>query len=178
LLVAPKEKKTLPRGVSRFIDRDELIREALRLRTRRAWGDWLRQFPWDHFATLTFANAASLEDATRLFRRWVRHLEQRAQGSLDWFYVLERGAGGLLHIHSLTQGTGGLDAAALRHSWPGGRSDVSRYDPAKGATHYVSKWLGGDSVDYDISAGNLQQPAGLARSLPRDAIPPKRVLRP
>ena len=72
------------------------IRDSLNseLVARRAWGEWLSGFEWNHFATLTFTYQPRSEVAVREFRRWVRRLEQRAQRRINWFFVLERGSAG------------------------------------------------------------------------------------
>jgi hypothetical protein len=117
---------------------------------QHAWGDWLGQFQWHHFATLTFTAQPSSGGAKSLFRGWLRRLEQQAKLSLGWFYVLERGAAGLLHVHVLTAGTTNLGICAMESAWANGRSDVSVYEPTRGAAHYVTKGLGGRAEDYDF----------------------------
>jgi hypothetical protein len=67
-----------------------------------------------------------------------------------WFYVLERGAAGLLHLHVLVAGTAELSEGALRDTWECGRSDPSVYDSRRGATYYVTKWVGSDRLDFDL----------------------------
>ena len=117
---------------------------------RTAWGNWLGAFEWDHFSTLTFSTPASPHTAMHRLRQWTRRLDQRAGHAIDLFYVLERGPGGLLHLHALTAGTARIGTSALSASWPNGRSDVSEYDPSRGAAHYVTNFVGSDLVEYDI----------------------------
>ena len=163
----PERNAVTARGSS-LIDPTDALREALRGHVRLEWGQWLMKFLWHHFATLTFANSPSIEGAVRQFGRWVRHLEQRTQQAIHWFYALERGAAGLLHFHVLTRGTDGIDSRAIGQAWPCGRSDVSAYDPKRGATYYVTKFVGADHVEYDLAfpvpraATTLRaQPSGL-----------------
>ena len=123
--------------------------KALRV-LRRAWGEWLGKQDWDHFATLTFTHPNSSWAARRQFHRWIRRLEQRAQGRVHWFFVAEKGAAETLHLHALIDGTRGLPDSALADAWDTGRCDVSKYDRNRGAPHYLTKQIGGPVIDYDL----------------------------
>jgi hypothetical protein len=151
-------KKAQFSGVSTFITGSEAdgIRRALEV--RRAWGNWLSGFLWHHFATLTFPEQPSPAAAIGHLRTSRRWLEQRAQERVCWFYALERGAAGLLHLHVLLSGTGRLPPASVAAAWPRGRADVSIYDPKRGATYYVSKAITTDVVEYDIDLPTAKTP--------------------
>ncbi len=138
------------RGVSKFITGSEADRLRVALDARRGWGTWLGGFPWHHFATLTFAYQPSPAAASRRLSTWIRRLEQRAQERVYWFYALERGAAGTLHLHSLVSGTRRLRAASVKAAWSYGRADASDYDARRGASYYVTKSLGLDVVEYGI----------------------------
>ena len=128
------------------------LQEVLnRLQMIAAWGCWLNGFHWDHFATLTFVTPRSLEAARHSFSRWVRRLEQRAQQAVMWFYVAEHGSAGLIHVHALVDGTRGLADKDLKSAWMCGRAEAAVFDRRLGATHYVTKSVGSDPIDYDIS---------------------------
>jgi hypothetical protein len=129
------------------LDADTL---KLSLAARSAWGDWLYEYPWDHVITLTFNYSASPDMATRWFGRWLRRLEQRAQRGLRWFYAVERGAAGLLHIHVLIRGTSEIGTAALKAAWAPGRADADRYDSTRGAAFYATKHVGRTVEHYDF----------------------------
>ncbi len=137
---------------------------------KAAWGQWLMAFRWAHFATLTFRRKQS--EATvqsqlqrwqpgghgpsevtfeKQFQRWVRRLQQRAKQEVAWFYAIERGAGGLLHLHALTAGTERVGARGLAAAWPLGYTRVVAYDGHLGAAHYVCKEIGAGVVQYDVS---------------------------
>ncbi len=143
--------RAVPQSTVALIDREGFDRESARLKMRRSWGEWLGRFSWHHFGTLTFSNEVSIENALRQFRRWIRRLELRTQNAVPWFMVVERGSAGLVHVHALTWGTASIGAAAVDGAWRGGRSEVSTYDPRKGAAYYVSKQIGDDVVEYDVS---------------------------
>ena len=158
-LVAPLRQRGNVRGntvratsrISTFASEGEAERLWFTMRVRSVFGAWLGQFQWDHFVTLTFAYQSSEQSAVRQFKRWIRRLDQRAQQKVSWFYVVERFASGAYHLHALVHGTASLETSALRKAWRCGRPDVSRYDPQRGATYYVTKKIGADVVGYDIS---------------------------
>jgi hypothetical protein len=124
------------------------------LQARQAWGEWLKQYIWHHYVTLTCSDPRRSEAAAHAqFRRWIRCVEQRAQRAIGWFVALERGAGGLIHHHVLTVGTDELDGQALAAAWPLGLVDAPRYDPARGAAYYLGKDIGTEVLElgYDIA---------------------------
>lgn len=157
------------RGVSKFLSGREADRIRCALEVRRAWGQWLSIFVWHHFATLTFACQPSVVGATRDFRTWVRRLEQRAQERVFWFYVLERGAAGQLHVHALVSGTRQLQAASFKDAWSWGRADASAYNRHRGAAYYVSKCLASHLVEYDVNLPPCPPTTDAGRPTPSSA---------
>ena len=133
-----------------LVGRDTKSRRESVATLRKAWGEWLAEKDWDHFATLTFTHPNSSWAARREIRRWIRRLEQRAQCRVDWFFVAEKGAAGTLHLHALVGGTSGLPDSMLVEAWRNGRGDVSTYDRQRGAAHYIAKQIGGRVIDYDL----------------------------
>jgi len=124
--------------------------ERLRDRVlRREVGDFLFQFHWQVFVTLTFASTCTSAAAHVAIMEWLPKL-----GPDVYAYVgYEKGpAGGRIHCHALV---GGLfrgsrdlnrlelqrDAVAMaKRSWRLGDVDALPYDPKKGAAWYVSKY--------------------------------------
>ena len=146
--------------VSVFEDRKEADRLELALAARREYGHWLgAEFIWHHLATLTFAHEVSPEVAGREFFGWIRSLERRGQRAVGWFFVIERGGAGRLHLHAVLVGTGHLIAAELERTWRPGRAAVSVYDPHQAGSYYISKAIGLGALDWGISV-----PSCLVRS--------------
>ena len=138
------------RRVSTFLTARDADRLKVALTTQRDWGEWLTGFLWAHFATLTFRHQPAVPAAIRDFKVWVRRLEQRALERVYWFYALERGAAGMLHLHCLVSGTRELSGGSLEDAWSWGRADASPYDPERGASYYVTKAVASDAAEYDI----------------------------
>lgn len=120
---------------------------------RAAWGVFLQQFIWEHFATLTFRFPPSVDAAVREFLVWIRRLSKYAQRPIPWFYALERGGSGWRHFHVLMAGTASLTIENMCEVWwtAAGISRIEDYDPALGAAWYVTKDISGHCEDYAVS---------------------------
>ncbi len=116
-----------------------------------SWGQWLNEYDWSHYCTLTFQREATIDGASRQFHRFVRRLERRNQRAVTWFMVIERGGGGWLHIHSLLGATNTLPNKSVDLAWTAGITDVQTYDSQRGATHYITKDITSEATFWDIS---------------------------
>lgn len=126
---------------------------------RGAWAGFVGDLPWDHVATLTFAEQPSEMTAVREVKGWRRRLEQRAGRRVDLWFSIERGSSGMRHAHTLTHGTARLSAKALRAAWRCGYTSVSRYDEQRGAAAYATKSLGDSEAVYDLELGIVRRAA-------------------
>jgi len=117
----------------------------------------LSTFSWDWWCTLTFHYESSANAADRSFRRWIRDVE-KARGcrralALRYFVAHEVGRLGRLHLHALI---GGVDPYVQRttawEKWKerNGFAYILPYDPAKGASHYIAKYVTKEFARYDI----------------------------
>lgn len=124
---------------------------------KRAWGEHLGGYPWDHFLTLTFRRESVPDFARRAWLSYVRRVEHLADMPLTWFYGTEYGTLGRLHLHALTLNTGQLSIAQLHREWfqpppqSRGLTKIAVYSPLLGASHYVAKYVTKDLADYDVS---------------------------
>ena len=151
------ERKPIP--ISVFWSKWEADQLRLKLAARREYGFWLPDaFVWSHFITLTFALERTLEAVRHSFFQWIRHLERRLHRPIGWFYVIEVGAAGRLHLHVLTAGTERLTVSELTATWKFGRADASVYDPAKPGSFYITKDFGLRRVEYDIASSRKLVP--------------------
>jgi hypothetical protein len=118
-----------------------------------AYGDWLGEWTWDLFGSLTFPGYPSVTKAERVFSKWIGDIEKLA-GTRKFRYVqvLERGADGEnVHFHVLI---GGLKPSARRMplKWAGrwqqiaGYAVIQRFDPDRGGIYYLLKTLVPDSA--------------------------------
>lgn len=140
-----------------------------------ALGDFLGGYPWSHFLTLTFKplarsgnkgdtltwgrytrrdTAAGVSDAyaMRAWRSYLGAVQRAAAAPLFWFYGIEHGEQrGRLHVHALTGNTERLPVNAMRQEWRNGFTRILSYDPARGAAHYVAKYVTKQLAEWDIS---------------------------
>jgi hypothetical protein len=129
-------------------------------------GKWLGQLaPWDVFSTWTFSRITQVGGAMFWARRHLRHLEETAGLPIYAFVGVERGgSGGLVHLHALVGNVGHVKAycndklppgvwgrrCCMLHSWPCGMARVLPYDPALGASYYVSKYVTKSLSEWDL----------------------------
>ena len=104
-----------------------------------AWRDFLGEFPWEWFCTLTFRDSVHPEAAFKTFRYWIALLNAEewgrrwrrrtdARGGVHWVCALEWQKRGVLHFHALV----GADRAVQ-----GARQDVLyRHDRRR----WAQKW--------------------------------------
>lgn len=108
-----------------------------------AWGDFLSQFEWDYFATLTHRfDVSAIALKSTVENRFLRHLAQAAQQPVAWFYAIEHGQRVKPHAHALIGTERALPRGTIVRAWTFGIADISRFDPDDGAAWYTSKSAG------------------------------------
>tara|TARA_Y100000310_G_C20686271_1_gene819241 strand:- start:2906 stop:3349 length:444 start_codon:yes stop_codon:yes gene_type:complete len=117
------------------------------VKTQVNYGEWLGQFDWQWFVTLTFRHDPPKPlTALRKYRRWEKSNDLFFPSNPYSFIATEDGSKfGRLHLHSLVGGQGMGQPKAAWQSWfrdPfGGRARIESYDPKKGASFYISKYV-------------------------------------
>ena len=121
---------------------------------RGEWPLWLSRYRWAHWMTGTTDKATTPDRILRAFTRWtVRELARQSKARVPYFVMVEQKPHGHPHIHALLGGTQSLRTRDVAARWTLGHSAVTLYNPALGATHYVTKTIGAEmSTDcWDIS---------------------------
>lgn len=117
-----------------------------------ALGSFLEKYPWSHFHTLTFARESGEEYARREWRRYLRLVQLSAGVPLQWFFGIEHGERfGRVHVHALTGNTERLPRSLIAEHWRAGFSRILDYEPGKGASHYLAKYVTKEMSEWDIS---------------------------
>jgi len=117
--------------------------------------DYLKEFAWTHFATLTTDGRTSPPELQRRFANvFVRRLERALQGPVRWFYAIEGTTEAeTLHVHALLWTRATLHSSQVQKAWPLGFVHLAPYVFGQGANSYVTKALDFHSSDlYDFSA--------------------------
>ena len=123
-----------------------------------SWGDFLSQFSWDWFVTLTFRDEVQSFRAHRLFGYLMRDLEAAAGIPIFWFRVDEIGEhGGRFHMHALIGNVAHLRRLDWMDIWErrAGYARILPFDNLRGAAYYVAKYITKQLADWDLSE-NIQ----------------------
>jgi len=122
------------------------------------WGQFLSQFSWDWFLTLTFRDWVVSFRAHRLFGYFVRDLERAARIPIFWFRADEIGPhGGRFHIHALIGNVAHMRRMKWVDRWDrlAGHARILPFTSKRGAAYYCAKYVTKKSGDWELSE-NLQ----------------------
>jgi len=142
----------------------------------KGWTEWLDTFTWDQYHTLTFKEDTHPEQAEKEFRRYMRKINETIYGKryrrrgdgVSWTCAMERQRRGVVHFHCLTNGTAKLKFRDLYELWRRvskntGFAKIESYEPGKGATGYLSKYVSkGGEVDIYINEKRQQRSSQVA----------------
>jgi len=118
------------------------------------WGQFLIQFFWDWFVTLTFRDEVPSFRAHRQFEWFMRQLERAAGMPIFWFRADEIGLrGGRFHIHALVGNVGNLRRMTFIDLWNEkvGFARIWPFDSKRGAAYYCAKYIAKQVNDWDLS---------------------------
>ena len=126
---------------------------AMGRRRRIAWAEFLQQFEWSHFATLTTRTPITADRLTGEFKQgFIRRLAWIAQRPIPWFCALEYGVErSAPHLHALIANTSSITTDELQRAWKLGNTRITIYDPGRAAAFYVSKQLLDSPDNFDLS---------------------------
>jgi hypothetical protein len=142
----------------RFVSRVSALLEGRSVSDRRqlteAWGEFLSQFSWDWFVTLTFRDEVKSFRAHRLFGYLMRDLETAAGVPIFWFRSDEIGeCGGRFHMHALIGNVAHLRRLYWMDEWNrrAGYARILPFDCRRGAAYYVAKYVTKQLSDWALS---------------------------
>jgi len=119
-----------------------------------AWGQFLTEFSWDWFLTLTFRDWVGSFRAHRLFGFFVRDIEKAAGMPIFWFRVDEIGThGGRFHIHALIGNVAHLRRLTWMDRWHdlAGIARILPFNAKRGAAYYCAKYVTKQFGDWELS---------------------------
>jgi hypothetical protein len=119
------------------------------------WGQFLSQFSWDWFATLTFRDEVKSFTAHRRFERFVRDVERAAGLPIYWFRVDEIGSRlGRFHLHALFGNVGHLRRMYWMDKWSErvGYARIFPFTDRRGAAYYCAKYVTKQDGDWELSS--------------------------
>jgi len=130
-----------------------------------AWTQFLGQWDWDWFCTLTFGKPVHPESADKRFRSWVgainRECAEHGAESVRWVRGLELQRRQVIHYHALLGG-GGVDKLR-RLTWMDAWSDLAgwaRIERPRNATavrRYAAKRYTAKGGDLDVGGPGMHE---------------------
>jgi len=135
-----------------------------------AYGNFFASWPWDHYATLTFARKLSDSTCQHHWDEFVNSLGRLTHGRVAWVRADERRWSGLaspeipLHYHALLKYQNVPAAEDVAGLWKAkaGDAKVEAYDAGGGAAWYIAKMFPYENARYDMggleSFARLPQP--------------------
>lgn len=127
---------------------------------RRAWGEFVDQWPWEWFATFTFAHETHTERGLKLFRVWCSMLSRGIYGprwhkrdpyGVRFIVAVERHKSGNIHLHALLAGVGDIRRLTWMDKWEeldelAGYPRIYPVENNTAVSSYVTKYVtkGGD----------------------------------
>ena len=135
-----------------------------------AYGSFFGSWPWNHYATLTFARKLSESTCLRHWSDFINSLGRLTHGRVAWVRADERRWSGCaspeipLHYHALLkyQNVPAPEDVAALWKLTAGDAKVEAYDCGVGAPYYLAKMFPYENARYDI--GGLEHFARLPQS--------------
>jgi hypothetical protein len=130
-----------------------------------SWGDFLCQFRWDWYVTLTFAGDVKTFTARNRCNAWLKSLERAAGQPISWFLGEEFGDRfGKFHLHLLIGNVAHLHRFTWMKHWEvrNGWARIYEFTATKGAAYYVAKYVTKQFGEWELSDNievfRIQQP--------------------
>jgi len=126
----------------------------------QSYGEFLSQFPWDWYGTLTFRGKVSPRIAFKLFNKWKVQLKKAANQRIHYALVIEPTPlrNGNPHLHFLLLGSENEKPYIWERRWYviGGLAKIEPYDPELGASYYLGNKMANGTADVLFSKGLIE----------------------
>jgi hypothetical protein len=138
-----------------------------------AYGSFFGAWPWDHYATLTFARQLSESTCRHHWHEFINSVGRLTHGRVAWVRADERRWSGHaspeipLHYHALLKYQNVPAPEAVAGLWKSraGDAKVEIYDAARGAAWYLAKMFPYEDTRYDLGGlEHFTRPPGSRRA--------------
>lgn len=124
----------------------EQMQDKEYLRIRQAWGNWLHYtWAWEWFVTLTFRqDEVGTGRANALWSKWLKQLVKETGNDVQFVRVTEyQRYRGIPHYHALMLNLKHVRRLKWLDRWVAlaGWARVLPYEPKRGASYYLSKYV-------------------------------------
>lgn len=127
---------------------------------RNYYGEFLNQFHWDWYCTLTFKKEVSPRTAFKLFNVWKIKLKKATGHRIDYAMVIEPTPlrNSIPHLYLLLSGSDSEKPYIWEQQWYriGGKAKIEYYDSNRGASYYLGNKMA-VGVAYVIFSKNLSR---------------------
>jgi|TARA_B110000003_G_C16154235_1_gene340932 hypothetical protein len=117
------------------------------------YGKWLGEHSWDYFTTITYKHTISPKSNYRIMDRLEQTLD-KTMVNVKMFWIMEYSNYKSTHNHLLLQGDGvkyQVDKYLKKSNLVDSRFVKHKaYNSSKGASYYVSKYIGSDAIEYGL----------------------------
>lgn len=133
---------------------------------QQTWGDWLSDWDWEWYCTLTFRDNVGIRRANSLWQMWYKQLITATRKDVQYVRFTEwQRNRGVPHYHVLMLNLKHVRRLTWLDRWVdlAGWARIHKYNSNKGAAYYLSKYITKETGEVRFSEG-LQ---GFARSANR-----------
>jgi len=134
---------------------------------RNAWCQFLGQWQWEWFATLTFRDIVHPEAADKSFRYFVSKLNRqlygprwykKAHGGIPWVRALEYQRRGVIHFHAMFADVEGVRRLSWMDEWDeiAGFARIEAINDKWAVRRYITKYV--------LKDGNIELGGALSKS--------------
>lgn len=122
---------------------------------RQEWCRLLDRYKWTYFVTLTFKDIPQTFTAQNRAKRFLTYVEETVKRKIAYYICMEFSRAGTPHFHALLGSLEWTRYSEWTKWWftNYGYARFKVYDPKKGATHYLTKYVVKDNYQsgwYDI----------------------------
>lgn len=144
--------------IERVWDDWEAQRVAVNDKTliQQTWGDWLGEWPWEWYSTLTFRDNVGIRRANSLWQVWYDQLVKTTRKDVQYARFTEwQRDRGIPHFHVLMLNLKHVRRLTWLDRWvdQAGWARIEPYNPEKGATHYLCKYITKELGEVKFSEG-------------------------
>lgn len=111
---------------------------------KEAWAEFIEEYTWEWWVSLTFRDKVSTKTANRKWNKWLKALEKELEDQVGYFRVTElQRPRNCLHFHALMLNLKGARRLTWMDRWDliAGYARIFPYEKSKGANHYLCKYV-------------------------------------
>ncbi len=117
------------------------------------WGEFLSQFDWDWFVTLTYRRSVGLRGAKNRLIQLIRYIRKDIGHRIEFFCIPGWQKRGVAHYHGFFGGLRGISGNKYQVWWKRwyGSAEIEEYDKNLGGRFYLAKHAIDPDVDFLMS---------------------------